>query len=968
MKLRPVTFIICLLLITFTSAGQYYNTGQDPGSLRWLQIKTENFRLIFPESYGERGVDFARSLDNAYLKLLTRYPLKRLKIPVIIHNYTTGSNGYVAWAPSRMEIYPTPEQNSIPLDPNTQLAVHEMTHVMQMNSLNKGFTKAMSVLAGQQIPGLVSSLIPLWFLEGDAVFSESVLTNSGRGRSPSFLKQFKAIAVEKGKIYKYDKILNGSFRDFVPDHYHSGYQIAAFSYARYDSSLWKKAFSFTSNAPFLINTVNLSLRSNASLTKKKLYKEAFDTLKTIWSAEDSKSKSKKYETLNPPKKEIFVNYYSPVYAGNDTILAVRTSLTDPPFIVLIRPSLRTEKKIFTPGYVYPWTISFGGGKIAWVETHSDPRWENRTWSVIRIMDLKSRTVRQLSEKTRYMAVSVSRDGNYIAAVRNSIDNKNDLVIINSQNGAILKEIVSEKNAYLQRPQWDDTGRKLTVISLTEEGEGISSCNVADGTWNTIIAPSNNDLQSSFIRNDSLFFISSVSGTDNVYLRCPNGEIQLLTRSRFGAGDLDISGNSLLFTDYSADGNNICMSDLKASEEEMLTTESKSSFLINRFRSDPSHLETATDKTYTPVPYRKWLNLFRFHSWMPFHADIDEIKSDPLSIRPGFTLMTQNNLSTLVSTLGYKYDDNRHQFHSSVKWLGWYFVLESRFDYGSSPVVIKKSDTIPDPLNLNQGRSFTNTLSLPLSFNGNTFSQFLYISASSAYLNDHIYLTKKGGYDTGQNQLTGRIYFSNYYKSAVRDIYPRWAQYFDLSITGYPFDKDLYGNMVTAKTAFYFPGLISNNVIRLRFEAEKQKFVSSELGVSHFYNKARFPRSYNNIISKELTFLSADYYMPLAYPDFNLASLLYLKRIRASLFYDYARGTGNYILQNTDQGRRWIYNDGGETFTSFGVELLSDFYLLRIPYMITGGLQASWRETGEAPYLKLLLNIDIYGMTLGKRRI
>jgi len=26
--------------------------------------------------------------------------------------------------------------------------------------------------------------------------------------------------------------------------------------------------------------------------------------------------------------------------------------------------------------------------------------------------------------------------------------------------------------------------------------------------------------------------------------------------------------------------------------------------------------------------------FRFHSWMPFYADIETIKSDPASIRPG----------------------------------------------------------------------------------------------------------------------------------------------------------------------------------------------------------------------------------------------------------------------------------------------------------------------------------------------
>ncbi len=88
-----------------------------PSSLKWVQIKTGRFKIIYPEKYGEAGIEFARSLDDAYSRLGSLFPEKKFTIPVIIHNYTTKSNGYVAWAPRRMEIYPTPEQNTIPLDP-----------------------------------------------------------------------------------------------------------------------------------------------------------------------------------------------------------------------------------------------------------------------------------------------------------------------------------------------------------------------------------------------------------------------------------------------------------------------------------------------------------------------------------------------------------------------------------------------------------------------------------------------------------------------------------------------------------------------------------------------------------------------------------------------------------------------------------------------------------------------------------
>ena len=35
-------------------------------------------------------------------------------------------------------------------------------------------------------------------------------------------------------------------------------------------------------------------------------------------------------------------------------------------------------------------ISYAKGKLVWVEAQSDPRWENREYSVIKLMDLKSK--------------------------------------------------------------------------------------------------------------------------------------------------------------------------------------------------------------------------------------------------------------------------------------------------------------------------------------------------------------------------------------------------------------------------------------------------------------------------------------------------------------------------------------------------------------------------------------------------
>ena len=965
MRYRLLLLYTTFLFSLQVASAQFYQTGQDPASLKWKQIKTGRFTVIYPEKYGREGVAYAKSLDEAYSNLVLLFPEKKFKIPVVIHNFTVQSNGYVAWAPSRMELYPTPEQNTIPLAPEKQLSIHELAHVFQMESLNQGFSKGMSFFFGEQFTGIVASLLPPWLLEGDAVFAESVLTQSGRGRTPSFQKQLKALMVETKQFCKYDKILNGSYRDFVPDNYQSGFQMVTWALAKKDPQVWNKALKFTAEQPLTLNPVNISLSRSLGLRKKTLWNETYDTLRTIWTKEVRKNNPEVYEVANPDKHGKYINYYSPVYAGTDSIIAIKTSLSLPSSFVLINPATKTEKRIHTPGHVYPWFISYGKGKLVWVETQSDPRWENREYSVIKVLDIKSRKVTKLSRKSRFLAASVSPDGSKIAAVENSIDNINKLVLIDSETGVVIQSVNSPGNFYLQHPQWAEGGMKVTFVFLSDAGEGILSFAFAGQQWETLIEASRDDLQSSFLRNDSLFFISSSSGTDNIYLHTPDNKTTALTRSGFGTIDLSPAGNKLFFGDYTFLGNNICSTSIEAAPEADKDNAS-SSFLINRFDIKPHADADSNEAKYVPVPYRKWQHLFRFHSWMPFYADIQELNVDPVSVRPGVTIMTQNALSTLTSTIGYEYSAEKlNVLHSRITWRGWYPVFESQFDYGNTAQIYKLDENVSNPSDIKPGINFINSVYLPLRFNSGSFSEYFRPSLSSDYRNQYFYIKEDDSYDYGQTIISARLYFSNYYRSAFRDIYPKWAQTIDFNYSFAPFDKNIYGSAVSLRSALFFPGFLPNNSIKIRIEKEKQLPVRDIF----FGNRVSLPRGYNNIFPTDIDLLSADYVLPLAYPDFNIASLLYLKRIRTGLFYDYATGPGNSFYQFSANGLVPLYNNPDKiSFRSFGFELLADFHLLRIPFMISGGIQSAWKNLNESPFVELLFNIDLYGMTFGRRQL
>jgi hypothetical protein len=110
-------------------------------------------------------------------------------------------NGYVTWAPLRMELVATPPQDSYAEDWISQLSLHEYRHAVQISQLDQGFTGALSVLSGEIGPGGISSLVPSWFYEGDAVANETWNSQSGRGRVPGFEMPLRTLLLSDKGVF-----------------------------------------------------------------------------------------------------------------------------------------------------------------------------------------------------------------------------------------------------------------------------------------------------------------------------------------------------------------------------------------------------------------------------------------------------------------------------------------------------------------------------------------------------------------------------------------------------------------------------------------------------------------------------------------------------------------------------------------------------------------------------------------------
>ena len=954
---KPLTGILISFLLCTNALSQYYDTGNEPASVKWLQIESGNFRVIYPASFGDAGVSFAKQLISAEREVSTLFPGKKFSIPVVIHSLSTVSNGYVAWAPKRMEIYPLAEQDGIPGNSDRSLALHELTHVYQMQSLNAGLVRLLSFVAGEQVTGAAAAMLPMWYMEGHAVYAESVLSGSGRARAPSFEKGLKAITLEKGSLYSFDKMINSSYRDFIPDHYQLGYPMVAWSLYKYDPQIWNQIIRFTANQPFTVNPVNIKLYNSWRLTKKRLFKETYDTLSVAWKKDIELKGSEAYPELNSPRNGKFISYHSPVVVGTDSLLAIKTSLSNPAQIVLINTATGKEKYFHSPGNIWPRKITAGNKSVVWVEERQDPRWENRSYSVIMSKPLRTGMVKQLTYLTRYLAAAISPDGKSIAAIENTIDNRNNLVILDGENGKLISSNPSPGNSYLQQPVWSASGDKITLTALAGENEIIIAFDPESGRYNTLLETINEDIGSSFLKNDTLWYESSASGTENIW-RLAGGKREIITNSRFGTGEFCFNGNNLIFSDYTSGGNSICTVSVNDLIVNNLTIREPAVRIIDKIENPVGNIPEENEPELNPVPYRKSLHLLKFHSWMPFYADIEAVAADPASIRPGVTLFSQNVLSSLITSVGYEYSaDKSHLLHSKVTWKGWYPVLESQIDYNTTRFSNPDSSGLPA---FQSNYTMRNSISLPLNFSYGAYNQSLYAAVTSDYISNSIQIPDQNIYDAGQATFTYRLYYTIAKNAAYRDIYPKFAQLIDISYTNSPFDEDLYGSSLSFRGALYLPGLLKNNSLRLRLEVEEQNF-------SRFLtsNKIRFPRGYTNIISEKLKTITGDYALPLAYPDLNISSLLYLKRLRASLFFDWSEGTNNFFLTSHNGsnviGSRY---PGTIQFRSYGTELLADLHLFRIPYMITTGVQVAIREDKSKPDIEFVLRMNIEGMTIG----
>lgn len=365
-RFAAILFLLGFLFIGGKSVrAQYYSWGADAAALRWKHLRTEDVRVVFPDTasaLAHRTLYYIQAVRPTITHGFSHPPLK---IPFVLHTENFQSNGLVMWMPKRIEFLTTPSVDSYSMPWVKQLVAHEYRHAVQYNNLNRGLIRILSYLIGQQGSTVGLLFMPLWALEGDAVMNETEMSSYGRGRQPRFTIEYRALGYEVLRRRNCDKWFCGSFRDFVPDHYQMGYQMVAYGYDRYGDEIWDKTLRYgVRNAYMLTFSTSVALRKFYGTGEGILFRDAFADLNRFWDSLPKVADSGR--TLTPLPEKNYTTYTHPVSLNDTTLVALKTDFDRPSRLVAVDSRTGRERRRTWTGLVSSRPAT-DGQQIWWTE-------------------------------------------------------------------------------------------------------------------------------------------------------------------------------------------------------------------------------------------------------------------------------------------------------------------------------------------------------------------------------------------------------------------------------------------------------------------------------------------------------------------------------------------------------------------------------------------------------------------------
>lgn len=973
----PVLVLMLLMIASGEGWAQYYTLGSDPGKAEWMQLKGEHHTIIYPKENDSLARRYLYLFEKSRNQNDAGLLIKSDKLPIVLHPYNVESNGMVAWAPKRVDLFTSPPAyNGFSNNWEELLAYHEGRHVPQMTHYTKGIFGVLKFIFGEQAVAVGTGFYPSgWNLEGDAVINETDFTRAGRGRSSEFLMYFRS-AFDQGDVRTYDHWRYGSYGKFSPNKYALGYLMMG--YMRYSSDKYdffgETMNSFKTDWWRVFSVWNTSFEKATGYTPRRNFWRMIPFYQDLWQKESlARGEFTKLTHHTDIAGKLYTEYHNPIPFGEE-ILATKNGFEHTNSLISIDKQANEKEIIPLSSNISTIVRDPGTSTLYWSEMVPDIRWELQSYSIIRSYDLESKKSKDITHKTKFFNPKISEKGLIVEEYPS--EGGSNVVFLDKESGEVTLKKRAPKNG--QATESILVGEKLYTVCITTEGMGIFSINLdeKESEWKEEIEPQAFIIKSLSNIDSALCFVSDFDGISNVFYYDPSIKLlRRLTNARYGAFDPIYEKDTLYFSDFEYMGHrpvtvatnslDWSLADIKkpfkyqVAEHLALQARQNTSPLS---QEEDDALKERIDQTESKS-YNKLSHLFRFHSWMPLYANVNRIMDLSYDhyyqlASLGATIISQNSLGNATTMLGYSYHNGFHSGHINFNYSGFFPVFELAVDFNDRhrlTTTIEKDPNSVGRYPVKYQIDTTNTPSLdgslkmyfPLNFSKGGWNTGLIPEVQLTMSNDTYSI-----YGSKFWPKTNLSYGVRYYRmlpTTKSSLFPRWG--FGVQVSGAfahgPHNEN--NNLAYFYAYGYLPGITRQHGIKLSVAHQKQ---FSNEGFGFLPNVASAPRGYDKYIMMDFTKATFDYAIPIYLNDVTWPWLYYLMRLQLVPFIDIAYDwspnfpeKGNIVpTQN-----RFLY--------SYGTEALLKFHIFRIGAEIGFGVRYA-RTADDRNSIQVIFNTPL----------
>ncbi len=518
-------------------------------------------------------------------------------------------------------------------------------------------------------------------------------------------------------------------------------------------------------------------------------------------------------------------------------------------------------------------FSYRDHLVAYTAFEPDLRWGWRDYSVIRLLNVQTKKDLRLTSKTKYFAPDISADGQTLVAVNLPIEGKSSLDLLDIHTGKMIRRLPNPDGLIYTYPKFYGNNQLVVAVRNTRGQMCLLQIDLVSGNQQPLTDWSMDPLGFISVENQVIYFTRTYQGQDQGFCLREGKIYPLLADAVTGNYQLTSQSGHLLWNSFTSSGYRVQTGGIDHifGREPVVfpkldTSEKHQVYALDNPPFQIPH--PIPDSGFTSKPYSEFTHIFNFHSWRPYFSD------------PNYTLslLGQNVLNTLQSEIyiGYNSDEQYKKTGLDFTYGGLFPV----FNIGTEYRIDRSGYYNGQKIFFNELLPYAG-VSVPLNFSRGLWLTSLEVGSNITYHQQYFQGAYKDSIQhTSFLSLDPQLFFSHQLQAGRMQIYPSFAQTLTLA-----YDQaiaSLAGNQFFASVNLFFPGLVPTHslLINLAFQQHdslRQVSFSNNFPFSHGYTAPNFYQMYG---------LGINYNLPLVYPDWGFANLIYFLRIRANVFYDY----------------------------------------------------------------------------------